>query len=197
MLKALQVSFLGEMGMDEGAVSQELFSVASRTLCLPSTSTFCHFASGLVWLPRQTLSCEDEDTFLLIGTLCGMALFNLHMVPFPFPRALYKKLLDLAPTLEDLEDLLPTMGRSLRKILNYKSDSLDSDFTNVTYRQYTNLDQTIRNFWTVFHKLPEEKKKMFFAFLSGSDRISGYRLEWFKFWIEDPQVENPDESLPY
>lgn len=40
-----------------------------------------------------------------------MALFNLRMVPFPFPRALYKKLLDLAPTLEDLEDLLPTMGR--------------------------------------------------------------------------------------
>lgn len=64
-----------------------------------------------VLVPNQASSCEDEDTFLLIGTLCGMALFNKCVVPFPFPRALYKKLLDLAPTLEDLEDLLPTRGR--------------------------------------------------------------------------------------
>lgn len=40
-----------------------------------------------------------------------MALFNQCTVPFPFPRALYKKLLGLAPTLEDLEELLPTVGR--------------------------------------------------------------------------------------
>ncbi|NXD03377.1 HERC3 ligase, partial [Certhia familiaris] len=35
------------------------------------------------------------------------------------------------------------------------------------------------------------------AFLSGSDRITGYELECFKFWIEDPQIENPDEFHPY
>ncbi|NWI06800.1 HERC4 ligase, partial [Tichodroma muraria] len=68
---------------------------------------------------------------------------------------------------------------------------------NVMYRKYQKLDRTIRSFWTVFHKLPEEKKKMFLAFLSGSDRITGYGLEWFRFWIEDPQVENPDEFCPY
>ncbi|NWY99299.1 HERC4 ligase, partial [Loxia curvirostra] len=68
---------------------------------------------------------------------------------------------------------------------------------NVIYGQYTKSDQTIRNFWTVFHELPEEKKKMFLVFLSGSDRISGYGLEPFRFYIVDPQVENPDESSPY
>ncbi|NXU29550.1 HERC4 ligase, partial [Thalassarche chlororhynchos] len=67
---------------------------------------------------------------------------------------------------------------------------------NVTYRQYKKLDRTIRNFWTVFHKLPEEKKKMFLAFLSGSDRIPGYGLEHFTFSIADPQAENPDELCP-
>ncbi|NXL58781.1 HERC4 ligase, partial [Chordeiles acutipennis] len=65
---------------------------------------------------------------------------------------------------------------------------------NVTYSQYKKLDRTIRNFWTVFHKLPEEKKKMFLAFLSGSDRIPGYGLENFTFCIQDPHVENPDEA---
>ncbi|NXS17935.1 HERC4 ligase, partial [Mystacornis crossleyi] len=67
---------------------------------------------------------------------------------------------------------------------------------NVMYTQYKKLDKTIRNFWSVFHKLPEEKKKMFLAFLSGSDRITGYALERFRFWIADPQVENPDEVCP-
>ncbi|NXG46846.1 HERC4 ligase, partial [Psilopogon haemacephalus] len=64
---------------------------------------------------------------------------------------------------------------------------------NVKYSQYKMLDQTIRNFWTVFHKLPEEKKKMFLAFLTGSDRISGYGEEYFTFQIADPEAANPDE----
>ncbi|NXJ35857.1 HERC4 ligase, partial [Ciconia maguari] len=68
---------------------------------------------------------------------------------------------------------------------------------NVMYRQYKKSDQTIRNFWTVFHKLPEEKKKMFLAFVSGSDRIPGYGLEHFKFSIADPQEEHPDELYPF
>ncbi|NXN57796.1 HERC4 ligase, partial [Rynchops niger] len=67
---------------------------------------------------------------------------------------------------------------------------------NVKYSQYESLDQTIRNFWTVFHKLPEEKKKMFIAFLTGSDQIPGYVLEHFTFTIADPKVENPDELCP-
>ncbi|NWH68149.1 HERC4 ligase, partial [Geococcyx californianus] len=68
---------------------------------------------------------------------------------------------------------------------------------NVNYVQYKASDQTIRNFWTVFHKLPEEKKKMFLAFLSGSDRILAHALELFAFVIADPQREKPDESYPF
>ncbi|XP_059673641.1 probable E3 ubiquitin-protein ligase HERC3 [Gavia stellata] len=285
--KILKVSFVGEAGVDEGGLSQELFSVAVRTLCQPSTGAFRRVASGLVWFPSQASSCED--IFFRVGTLCGMALYNGCMAPFPFPRALYKKLLGLAPTLEDLEELEPATGRSLQGILDEECDhiieSLDMDFTimeeggsmvavelkkdganipvtkynrkefvdlyvnyvfnesirkpfedfmqgflrgcparqwkmflpvelqivlqghtkfdwhllekNVTYSQYKKSDRTIRNFWTVFHKLPEEKKKLFLAFLSGSDRIPGHGVEHFKFSIADPQAENPDECYPF
>ncbi|NXD40579.1 HERC4 ligase, partial [Copsychus sechellarum] len=70
---------------------------------------------------------------------------------------------------------------------------------NVIYGGYEKLDRTIRNFWSVFHKLPEEKKKMFLAFLTGSDRISGYGPERFRFCIAEynSQGENPDELSPY
>ncbi|NXP07617.1 HERC3 ligase, partial [Thinocorus orbignyianus] len=67
---------------------------------------------------------------------------------------------------------------------------------NVVYKQYGVLDQTIRNFWTVFHGFPEEKKKKLLAFVTGSDRIPGYGQENFKFMIEDPKVPNPDEFYP-
>ncbi|KGM00146.1 putative E3 ubiquitin-protein ligase HERC3, partial [Charadrius vociferus] len=68
---------------------------------------------------------------------------------------------------------------------------------NVKYSEYKKLDKTIRNFWTVFYKLPEEKKKMFFAFLTGSDRIPGYGLEYFTFTIAEHKAENPDEFYPF
>ncbi|XP_064507956.1 probable E3 ubiquitin-protein ligase HERC3 isoform X1 [Pseudopipra pipra] len=286
--KILKVVFVGEKGVDEGGLSQELFSIAARTLCQPGTSAFRHYTSGLMWFPSKASGCEDKNTFFQIGTLCGMALFNQRMVPFPFPRALYKKLLDLAPTLEDLEELLPTVGRILWGILNEECDhnleSMDIDFTimeegdsmdvvelkknganipvtkdnrkeyvdlyvnyvfnesvqkpfqdfmqgflrgcparnwkmflpvelqvvlqghptvdwcllekNVVYSQYNKSDKTIKDFWNVFHKLPEEKKKMFLGFLSGSDRIPVYQLQWFRFCIVDPQAKNPDELYP-
>ncbi|XP_065548378.1 probable E3 ubiquitin-protein ligase HERC4 isoform X2 [Lathamus discolor] len=281
--KILEVSFLDEEGVDEGGPCQELFSVAVRTLCQPVTAAFRRVPSGFMWFPSQAPGCED--VFFRIGTLCGMALYNGCIAPFAFPRALYKKLLGLAPTLEDLEELLPDVGRSLQGILHEECDhvleSLDMNFTvmeeggsmgvvelknnganipvtrdnrkefvdlyvnyvlnesiwkpfedfmrgflrgcpgrkwkmflpaelqtvlqghtecdwhllekSVIYRWYKSLDKTIRNFWIVFHKLPEEKKKMFLVFLSGSDRIPAYGLEHFNFRIVDPQVENPDE----
>ncbi|XP_055576779.1 probable E3 ubiquitin-protein ligase HERC3 [Falco cherrug] len=285
--KILKVSFVGEAGQDGGGLTQELFSVAARTLCQPGTGAFCRLASGLAWFPSQVPSCED--TFHRVGTLFGMALYHGSVVPVPFPRALYKKLLGLAPTLQDLEELMPVAARSLQGILDEECDqileSLDMDFTimeeggsavaielkknganipvtrdnrkefvdlyvnyvfnesirkpfedfmqgflrgcparkwkmflpaelqivlqghtkfdwhlleeNVIYIQYKKLDQIIGNFWTVFHKLPEEKKKMFLAFLSGSDRIPCYALDCFRFSIADPQVENPDEMYPF
>ncbi|XP_027747969.1 probable E3 ubiquitin-protein ligase HERC3 [Empidonax traillii] len=286
--RTLRVVFVGEQGWDDGGLSQELFTIAARTLCQPGTSAFRHFTSGLVWFPSKASGCEDENTFFQIGTLCGMALYNQRMMPIPFPRAFYKKLLGLPPTLEDLEELLPTAGRILWGILNEECDrileSMDIDFTimeegdsmdvvelkknganipvtrynrkeyvdlyvnyvfnasvqkpfqdfmrgflrgcparnwkmflpaelqvvlqghtavdwhllekNVVYRLYNESDKTIQDFWNVFHELPEEKKKMFLGFLSGSDRIPAYQLECFKFVIADAEANNPDEIYP-
>ncbi|KAM6402234.1 putative E3 ubiquitin-protein ligase HERC3 [Pluvialis apricaria] len=283
--KLLKVAFVGEAGVNEGGPAQDLFSVATRSLCQPSSGVFQLLPSGLVWFPSQVSSCDD--TFFRIGTLCGMALYNSCLVHFPFPMALYKKLLGLAPTLEDFKELLPDEGWTLQRILDEESDhnieSLEMYFTkmeeggsvvelkknganirltkdnrkefvdlyvnyvfnesvrkpfedfmkgflrgcpaskwkmflpgelqivlqghgecdwnlleeNANYRDYEKSDRTIRNFWSVFHKLPEEKKKMFFVFLTGSDRIPGYGMKHFTFTIEDSKVENPDKFYPF
>lgn len=62
------------------------------------------------WLSLQTF--EDIDLFNLIGIICGLAIYNLTIVELNFPVALYKKLLKRKPTLDDLKELMPDVGRS-------------------------------------------------------------------------------------
>lgn len=50
--------------------------------------------------------------FNLIGVICGLAIYNLTIVELNFPVALYKKLLKRKPTLDDLKELMPDVGRS-------------------------------------------------------------------------------------
>uniref|UniRef100_A0A8V0XYV8 HECT domain-containing protein n=1 Tax=Gallus gallus TaxID=9031 RepID=A0A8V0XYV8_CHICK len=279
----LDVYFEGEEGEGVG-LCRELFAVAAKELCDPQSDVFRHFPSTLIWFPTQVSS--HDDTFLLVGTFFGMALYNRCQTPFPFPRALFKKMRDVEPTLEDLEELMPAVGRNLKNILKeeseHKLESLHMTFVqmeeggsvvelkknganilvtkhnrkefvdlyvnytlnesvrkpfedfmrgflrgcpveswkiflpdelqvvlmgptnydwhllkkNVKYVYYEASHQTIKNFWTVFYKLPEEKKKKFLAFLTGSDRVIPKGLH-FVLSIEDPLCENPDNSYPF
>ncbi|XP_074849736.1 E3 ISG15--protein ligase HERC5-like isoform X2 [Carettochelys insculpta] len=284
----LQVEFFGEKGFDDGGLSQEFFTVITNELCCPEKQIFRNVEdSKLIWFPSQVPA--GKDTFSLIGTLFGMALHNMKIAPFPFPLALYKKLLDVPPTLEDLKELSPIEGRALQEILNEDYDdvlenmmvdftimkeqggsivsvelkenganipvtkhnrkeyvssyvnyvfneSVKSSFSdfrngflracpakkwklflpielqtvfrghtkydwelleeNTNYKDYEKSDQTIKNFWAVFHELPEEKKKNFLAFLTGIDRIPAEGIRRFEFTIEDAKKENPDLFHP-
>nr|XP_056711168.1 E3 ISG15--protein ligase HERC5-like [Euleptes europaea] len=67
---------------------------------------------------------------------------------------------------------------------------------NAKYNGYEESDETIKNFWAVFHDLPEEKKKDFLAFLTGTDRIPSQGMERFVFTIEDARKEDPDQWYP-
>ncbi|XP_066487811.1 E3 ISG15--protein ligase HERC5-like isoform X2 [Tiliqua scincoides] len=281
----IKVHFDGEPGIDDGGLAQELFTVLTKQLCAPERQIFRHCEeSHLIWFSSQV----QEDVYFLIGTLFGMALYNMKIAAFPFPLALFKKLANIQPTLEDFKELFPTEGRNLQSILDEKYDSaLEScylDFTtmekkgestvlvelkengadilvsmwnrkeyvdayvnyifnvsvekqfekfklgfvrgcptkwriflpvelqlilhghtkydweqlekNAVYFGYEKSDETIQNFWTVFHDLPEEKKKHFLAFLTGSTRIPVQGMESFTFTIEDSRKENPEMWYP-
>lgn len=54
----------------------------------------------------------DKKTFFLLGVLCGLALYNNSIIHFPFPLALFKKLLDVEPTLEDMKEY-SSVGKSV------------------------------------------------------------------------------------
>ncbi|XP_075898837.1 putative E3 ubiquitin-protein ligase HERC4 [Nelusetta ayraudi] len=88
-------------------------------------------AKTLAWFPT-TVTPEDRKTFYLFGVLCGLALYNRNVIQLPFPLALFKKLVDAKPTLDDMKEFQPSVGRSLEEVLNYDDDlvaNLYLDFT--------------------------------------------------------------------
>lgn len=54
---------------------------------------------------------EAKRNLFLFGVLCGLALYNQCIIQLPFPLVLFKKLLDVEPTLEDMMEFSPADGR--------------------------------------------------------------------------------------
>ncbi|XP_058048904.1 E3 ISG15--protein ligase HERC5-like [Ahaetulla prasina] len=279
-----QVYFQGEPDVKYGGLIQEFFTIISRQLCSPEAQLFRHYdESHRIWFSHEVST--QEDIYFLIGILFGIALQNQKIIALPFPLALFKKLVNMEPTLEDLKELSPTVGSSLQVVLdaryedilknmmfdftvveecngsiievdlkenganipvtlynrkeyvdayvNYTfNDSVKKQFEdfrrgfqrgcpsttwkmflpvelrnilfghttydwdqlekNAKYEGYDKSDETIKNFWTVFHDLPEESKKDFLVFLTGTVHIPGEGMN--SITIVD--VDKGNQELP-
>ncbi|XP_067850559.1 probable E3 ubiquitin-protein ligase HERC4 isoform X2 [Heptranchias perlo] len=126
----LQVKFKDEPCIGHG-VSQEFFTLFSRELYNDRGIFELADESGLLWFPswkKYTQEPEMDDVFHRVGILCGLAVSNGFLSNFHFPLALYKKLLHVQPTLEDLKELSPTEGNSLQELLDYEYDDVEDKF---------------------------------------------------------------------
>ncbi|XP_024138388.1 probable E3 ubiquitin-protein ligase HERC4 [Oryzias melastigma] len=94
----------------------------------------------LAWFSNKEPEKIKADVYLL-GLLCGLALYNDCIFPVPFPLVLFKKLLGVKPTLEDLMEFCPEVGKSLQYIMNYEDDDLEDQymFFEITWKD-TNID---------------------------------------------------------
>ncbi len=88
-------------------------------------------------------SFEPKIKFELIGILLGLANFNSIILDIKFPQLIYKKLLDIKITLEDLKEIDEDTYNSFKFILNSDDPDLEQ-----------NLDQ---NFTTIVSKFGEQK----------------------------------------
>ena len=57
---------------------------------------------------------------MLVGLVLGLAIYNAVLLDFPLPLALYRKLLGQPAGLRDLADMDPTLGKSLRQLLDFE-----------------------------------------------------------------------------
>ncbi|XP_044049752.1 probable E3 ubiquitin-protein ligase HERC4 [Siniperca chuatsi] len=86
---------------------------------------FFNDSNTLAWFPSKATE-EDKTNFFLFGVLCGLALYNHCILHLPFPLALFKKLLGVEPTLEDMMEFSPGVGKSLQYVLDYDDDDLEN-----------------------------------------------------------------------
>ncbi|NXX87159.1 HERC4 ligase, partial [Urocolius indicus] len=138
--KPLKVIFVGEEAVDAGGVRKEFFLLIMRELLDPKYGMFrYHEESRLIWFSDKTF--EDSDLFHLIGVVCGLAIYNFTIVDLHFPLALYKKLLNKKPSLDDLKELMPDVGRGMQQLLDYPEDDIEEAFC-------LNFTITVENFGT-------------------------------------------------
>ncbi|CAM4858154.1 unnamed protein product [Rotaria socialis] len=124
--KPLQVYFLNEEGLDAGGIRKEFFLLLTKEILDPKYGMFTVYdETNTIWFSEHTV--EDETMFKLIGTLCALAVYNVTIIDLPFPLALYKKLLNKGKIdLDDMKSLSPTIYLSLKSLLNYTEDDLES-----------------------------------------------------------------------
>ncbi|XP_061191320.1 probable E3 ubiquitin-protein ligase HERC4 [Saccostrea echinata] len=125
--KPLKVIFLGEEAVDEGGVRKEFFLLLMKEILDPKYGMFKFFEeSRLQWF--NPTSFEDKQMFHLIGAVCGLAIYNSTIIGLSFPLALYKKLLNRKTTLDDLMELMPSVGRGMHDLLDYEEDDVEDVF---------------------------------------------------------------------
>ncbi|KAG1956307.1 E3 ISG15--protein ligase HERC5-like isoform X2 [Pimephales promelas] len=111
---------------------RDFFLNVFKELCAPESQLLMdNDNKTLSWFPTK-IRVEKENYFLF-GILCGLAFNNNSVVNLPFPLALFKKLLNVKPCLEDLIEFSPHLG-TLGSILDYSDDVKEMDlFFTITW----------------------------------------------------------------
>lgn len=125
--KPIKVKFFGEEAEDAGGVRKEFFLLLMKEMLDQKYGMFQEYEeSRLIWFASN--SFEDPEMYRLVGTICGLAIYNFIIINLPFPLALYKKLLKEKVDLSDLKELSPVLGRTMQNILDYEGEDMEEVF---------------------------------------------------------------------
>lgn len=125
--KPIKVKFFGEEAEDAGGVRKEFFLLLMKEMLDQKYGMFQEYEeSRLIWFAPNPF--EDPEMYRLVGTICGLAIYNFIIINLPFPLALYKKLLKEKVDLSDLKELSPVLGRTMQNILDYEGEDMEEVF---------------------------------------------------------------------
>ncbi|CAL8371695.1 unnamed protein product [Gadus morhua 'NCC'] len=147
--RQLLVHFKEELEFTSKAVNQQDFFInVFEELMDPGSKMFMYNeGQTLAWFPAQVDPPRLEKYFLF-GVLCGIALNNYNIINLPFPLVLFKKLVNVKPSYEDMKEFEPVVARSLNCILeDYTSEDfekLDLIFTVDWDGRKVELDSTAK-----------------------------------------------------
>ena len=128
----LRIKFKGEAGVDQGGVRKEFFILLIRQIFDPNYGMFNYNSkTRLYWFNHY--SFESKIKYELIGTIFGLAIYNNTILDVKLPLAVYKKLLGINPSLEDLKECDKELYKNLDYILKQNNPKLEEELdTNFT-----------------------------------------------------------------
>ncbi|XP_056460647.1 probable E3 ubiquitin-protein ligase HERC6 isoform X2 [Gadus chalcogrammus] len=105
---------------------EDFFINVFEELMNPGSNMFIYNeGQTLAWFPAQVEPPKLEKYFLF-GVLCGIALYNHHIIKLPFPLVLFKKLVNVKPSYQDMKEFQPVVAEGLRCILeDYTSEDFE------------------------------------------------------------------------
>jgi E3 ubiquitin-protein ligase HERC4 len=124
--KPLKVRFHQEDGVDAGGVKREYFSLLVVELFNPDYGNWKVVGDNAYWFSSQSL--DGDKIYYLVGLLAGLAIYNDVILDLHFPLALYRRLLGVKNTLEDLKEIDETIYSSLKQIKEYPGDDAEDVF---------------------------------------------------------------------
>ncbi len=121
--KQLKVKFKGEQGVDEGGVKKEFFLLLVKQLFDIHYNMFT-YDEKLRFFWFNPYSFEPKIKFELIGVILGLAFFNNVILDIKFPSVIYKKLLNIECSIEDLKEIDQDLYKNFKFLLETKETGL-------------------------------------------------------------------------
>ncbi|KAJ2520542.1 hypothetical protein H4217_001978 [Coemansia sp. RSA 1939] len=124
--KQLKVRFVGEEGVDEGGVQKEFFQLIVRDVFSSKYGIFkANNESQYYWFLSQASPTKDMlEEIWLTGQLIGLAVYNGVILDIHLPPVMYKKLLGVSATTEDLREIDPELYHGLTQLRRMSDDEL-------------------------------------------------------------------------
>ncbi|XP_004756148.2 probable E3 ubiquitin-protein ligase HERC6 isoform X4 [Mustela putorius furo] len=120
LCKGLVIEFIKEIRSPGYGVIAEFFYYIFEEMTKTEYGMFIYPEEGsYMWFPVSPVF--EKKRYFLFGILCGLSLNNSNVANLPFPLALFKKLLGQKPSLQDLKELSPLLGKNLQ-VLNEADD---------------------------------------------------------------------------
>eukprot|EP00854_Cymbomonas_tetramitiformis_P016531 gene16531-19628_t len=125
LLLPARVCFIGEDGVDAGGLKKEFFQLLLGELFTGSYGMVKYFPeTRMQWFNSLSYG-TDEQEWLVVGILFGLAVYNGVLLDVRLPQVAYKKLLGKPVGLNDLQDFQPELLKSFHQLLEYS----DADAT--------------------------------------------------------------------
>lgn len=133
MRKRLIVKFRNEEGLDYGGIAREWLYLLSHEMLNPYYGLFQYSREGTYTLQINSDSAVNPDHlsyFHFVGRVIGMAVFHGHFIDGGFTMPFYKMLLNKPITLDDIEDVDPSLHKSLQWMLSNNIEGIiDTTFS--------------------------------------------------------------------